>query len=656
MTSADDHSTTASEPKPAAAAPARAAAVYTPSLVAVVLAAVLAFYLGVRTGRRMEHAKTPTDASLIAAETAPIGDASGTAKPADGTVFRDAFRDLPVRPADPLKGLDDRIKAAMKEWDVPGVAVAIVKDDAVVYSKGFGVVKLGDAKPVDANTLFGIASTTKGFTTALAAMLVDEGKLGWEDSLARHLPDLELHEPLSVREVTLRDVLCHRVGLPRSDEIWAGTGRSREEVLKKLAQVRPKWPLRTQFAYNNALYLAAGEAIAHAGGGSWDDLVRTRIFEPLGMKASQASTLALVDAAGNVASGHDLVAGKLASIPAKNLDNCAPATGIVSNIADMAQWVRFQLASGVRGDKALIQPSTAYTLTDPQIVIPESDNLSKMYPDKTYSAYAMGWIVQDYRNRRVVQHPGNANGMRSLVALIPEERLGIVVLANRELSPLPMAIMYDIFDAYLGKQQPDRVAARSRAMKDFVDSRPLANRGLELLRAGKTADALASFDQAIRKDPLNALIYHSRGVARAATRNFDGAIADYSQALRLDPLTPKVLSDRALARINRGDQSGGLADATKALELDPDLAEAFNNRALALKGLDRLDEAVADASRAIELNPKLAGAYAIRGLAYLKQGKDELADKDFGECLKIQPAMKAPLDREATAIIEARSK
>jgi CubicO group peptidase (beta-lactamase class C family) len=235
---------------------------------------------------------------------------------------------------------DEYVNKAMKEWEVPGVAIAIVKDDKVVYAKGFGVRELNKPAPVDEHTLFAIGSSSKAFTAASLAMLVDEKKLKWEDPATKYLPGFQLFDPYSTRELTVNDLVSHRSGLARGDLLWYASDYDRNEVLRRVRYLKPSWSLRSRFGYQNIMFLAAGQIIPSITGKSWDDFVRERIFTPLGMKSSSTSIRALASS-DNVASPHAKLDDVVRVVSWRNIDNIAPAGSINSNVEDMANGCDF---------------------------------------------------------------------------------------------------------------------------------------------------------------------------------------------------------------------------------------------------------------------------------------------------------------------------
>lgn len=349
----------------------------------------------------------------------------------------------------PLAEFDEYVNKAMRDWEVPGVAIAVVKGDEVVLAKGYGVRKVGEPATVDERTLFAIGSSSKAFTAACVAMLADEGKLKWDEPATKHLPGFELYDSYVTREMTVRDLLSHRSGLERGDFLWYGTNYDRDEILRRARFIKPTWSFRSTFGYQNLMYLAAGQLVAKVSGKSWDDFIRERFFAPLGMTASSTSIGALrgVD---NVAQPHVEVDDKVVSVPYRLIDNIGPAGSINSNAADMAQWVRLQLGQGTYQDKRLISSGAVKETHTSQTVMRYEPPYSTFYPEAHFLNYGLGWFLSDYKGRKLVEHGGAIDGMRAQVALIPEEKLGLVVLTNRGGTVLPVALMYRTLDAYLG--------------------------------------------------------------------------------------------------------------------------------------------------------------------------------------------------------------
>lgn len=355
---------------------------------------------------------------------------------------------------DPLAGFDAYAAQAVRDWKTPGLAVAVVRNDSVVFAKGYGVRTLGQPAPVDTATLFAIGSTTKAMTVAALAILVDEGRVRWDDPVTKYLPGFQLSDPYVTRELTVRDLLTHRSGLATTDAIWYGSSTSFDTLMYRLRYVKPARSLRSGYAYQNMMYGTAGAVVTAASGAPWGEFLTRRIFQPLGMTRT-VPFLAQAARLPNVATPHGEVDDTLRAIAHRNIDNIGPAGSVYSSVADMATWMRFLLDSarmgGAAGRRQLIADSTFRQLWTPQFVIP----LASFYPTARHSrphlvAYGLGWFLHEYRGRLVAMHTGSIDGMSAIVGLLPEERVGIVVLANGDHAELRHALMFRAFDAHLG--------------------------------------------------------------------------------------------------------------------------------------------------------------------------------------------------------------
>jgi CubicO group peptidase (beta-lactamase class C family) len=401
---------------------------------------------------------------------------------------------------DPLPQIDAYVEKVRQEWRAPGVAVAIVKDDSVIFAKGYGTREVGGSQPVDAYTLFAIASSSKAFTTAAIAMLVEEGRLAWDDPVTKYLPEFSVGDPWVTRELTVRDLVTHRVGLERGDGLWAWTTNPREDVLHRVRFLNRQHGFRGGYGYSNLMFTAAGQIVAKVSGMSWDEFVRRRIFEPLGMRTSNTSISALPPG-GNVATPHADLGGTIQAIPRKNLDNIGPAGSINSNVMEMAQWVRLQLGEGTYRGTQLLRAASVQEMHSPQTVVPLRKWLSTtgainhaMVPETHFFLYGLGWFLQDYRGRKIVHHGGVIDGMRALVGMVPEERLGVVILANLNPSSIDEAIMFRVFDHYLGGVGRDwsaemlagtrRLAEEARAARVQRDSQQITGTSPSLPLSG----------------------------------------------------------------------------------------------------------------------------------------------------------------------------
>lgn len=392
--------------------------------------------------------------------------------------------------ADPLAGLDAYISSAMKDWKIPGVAVGIVKGDSVVFAKGFGTRTVGRNEPVDTHTLFALASDSKQFTGILLAMLADDGKVKWDAPLIAYLPTLRFGDDYLTSTLTLRDALTHRSGFSRADLLWTGRyGYDSNELLRRMRYLKPTWPVRTHYGYSNLMYLAAGQAGAAAAGKPWDQLIHERILTPLGMTETNTS-VTLLPALTNVASPHGKVDGVVKQVTYTNIDAAAPAGAINSNVADMVKWLRFQLDSGRVNGKRLVSKRNFAETHSAQTVTRLDSTYRAFNPFTHVRSYAIGWQVMDYRGREMLSHAGNLSGMAAMVGLMPEERIGVVVLTNLEGNALRESIMYKVFDLFLHAPDRDwsRVSLIEQASFDSIDAK--SNRDEEAKRVKGTKPSL----------------------------------------------------------------------------------------------------------------------------------------------------------------------
>ena len=363
---------------------------------------------------------------------------------------RPAAAQQPTEPAaEPYPGFAAYAESAMRAWKVPGMAIAIVRDDSVVFARGFGVREAGRRAPVTPRTVFAIGSSSKAFTAALVAMLADEQKLSLDAPAATYLPGLQLADPYATRELTVRDLLSHRSGLARGELAWYGSGFDRDEIVRRVRFLQPSWSFRSQFGYQNIMYIAAGQVAARVAGASWDDLVRQRLFAPLGMTASTTSVRALTPAM-ELATPHALVGDTVRPLGAwRDISNAGPAGSINAPVLDMAQWVRLQLGRGAVGARRLVSARMIDEMHTPHTVIRLDSAARALNPDTHIQTYGLGWFLQDYRGRLFVHHGGNVDGFSALVAMLPEERLGVVILTNMNGTGLPSALANRLWDVHL---------------------------------------------------------------------------------------------------------------------------------------------------------------------------------------------------------------
>jgi CubicO group peptidase (beta-lactamase class C family) len=353
-----------------------------------------------------------------------------------------------------LAELDAYVTRTVRDWRVPGLAIAVVKDDSIVFAKGYGVRELGKPDAVDTGTRFAIGSTTKAMTAVALGLLVDEGKVRWDDPVIRHLPSFRVADPYLTRELTVRDLLTHRGGLGNADQLWSSTDYSTEDIIRRVATIEPAYSLRSRFVYQNIMYAVAGEVIEAASGMSWSDFLRSRIFQPLGMTATEP-TLAALQGKPNVAAPHVEIRDTIRVVANRSVDAVAAAGSVWSSVGDMAKWMRFVLDSGRVGNRRVLSAATYREILSPQVVASQDiyTTLSLVRPH--FFTYGLGWFLHDYAGQAVAMHTGSIDGMSALIGLIPDRKLGVYVLANLDHAELRHALMYRVFDLYTGNPVRD---------------------------------------------------------------------------------------------------------------------------------------------------------------------------------------------------------
>ncbi len=369
------------------------------------------------------------------------------------------------------KDLEAYVENVRKTFEVPGLALTIVKDGKVVAAKGYGVRKLDEAARVDAQTLFGIASNTKAFTATALALLVEEGKIEWDAPVVNYLPWFQLSNPYVTRELTVRDLLVHRsgLGLGAGDLLWwPPSTYDRKEIARRLRHLPLATSFRSTYAYDNVLYTVAGEVIETISGLSWEDFVSSRILAKVGMSGSNVRH-AEAGKGANVAAPHAPIEGVVRVVAPFASDNTNPAGGINSNAEDMAKWMIVQLDSGrIAGGARLFSPRTTRQLWAPVTPIPIGEPAPELAALRAnFRGYALGFDVRDYRGKKLVMHTGGLPGYVSKVVMVPEIKLGVAVLTNQESGAAFESITYRILDHYLGAPPNDWTAAFKKLEERF---------------------------------------------------------------------------------------------------------------------------------------------------------------------------------------------
>ncbi len=354
-----------------------------------------------------------------------------------------------------LQKLETYIQKCMTEWEIPGMAVGIIKNDSLIFAKGFGVREINKTEKIDANTMFGIASNTKAFTSAALATLVDEGKIKWDDKVTEYIPYFEMYDPFVTHEFTIRDLLCHRSGLETfsGDLIWDATTYNREEVIRRIKYLKPVYSFRSHYGYSNLLVLTAGEIIPKVTGKSYDEYINEKFFIPLGMTATNTSITNHANYK-NLAIPHAKNNGKTVTVKYISWDNIAPAGGINSTVNDMSKWIKMQLKNGNYNNHLYFSKNAQREMWSSQTVEEVSKFDEMLFPSMHFHTYGLGWDMFDYHGRKIINHSGGLDGMISQVVLVPEENIGFVVLTN-SINYLPYTLMYSILDECFGVEGKD---------------------------------------------------------------------------------------------------------------------------------------------------------------------------------------------------------
>lgn len=399
------------------------------------------------------------------------------------------------------KILDQYLAKAQQDWDIPGMAIGIIENGEVKLAKGYGHLKSGTETTVDGNSIFAIASNTKAFISAAIGILVDEGKLKWDDPVQQYLPYFELYAPYVSANITVRDLLCHRAGLGTfsGDVIWYKSNYSAEEVVKRAAKVPQDYGFRSGYGYSNLMFITAGEVIEAVSGQPWHEFIKKHIFQPLDMARTRTSVEDLKKMT-NVAQPHKPTDGKNRPIPYVNWDNMGAAGGILSSVNDMLKWVQLQIDGGKTGDQQIFSARAQETFWQPHNNFRVSSGTKEYFPTRHVSGYALGWSYFDHGGQMVYNHGGGYDGMYSKVVVVPEAKLGIVILTN-SMKGISNPLTYHILDQAFnlepkdwnkqGLEGEERGAAfRKKRIDDRIASRlPDTKPTLELpAYAGKYSD------------------------------------------------------------------------------------------------------------------------------------------------------------------------
>jgi CubicO group peptidase (beta-lactamase class C family) len=346
-----------------------------------------------------------------------------------------------------LKEFDAYVQKSVAEWQVPGLAIAVVKDGKVIFTKGYGTREMGKNQPVDAYTSFACASTTKAMTATAMGMLVDEGKVNWNDPVIKQLPDFRVYDPYVTKELTIRDLFTHNSGVGNADFLWGDVDLSPEQILQKMALVKPSYSFRSSFIYQNIFYLVAGKVIEKVSGKPWGEFMKQRIFQPLGMSRTQPYYREVTDA--NRTKPHAKADNVLMVIEDLKADAIGPAGSVWSCADDMAKWAVCMLDSSKYAGGRLVSPQTWTEFFKPQVMVPESQFYPTMQLTKpNWTTYGLGWFQQDYKGKKINYHTGSLPGTVAIHGQLPEARLGVYVFGNSDHVEVRHALMFKAFDLF----------------------------------------------------------------------------------------------------------------------------------------------------------------------------------------------------------------
>lgn len=348
------------------------------------------------------------------------------------------------------ENFNEWVESGRTDWKIPGMAVGIIKNGEVIYAKGFGEKSLGSGEKIDANTIFSIASVSKNMTAAALGILVDKGKINWDDKIVQHIPWFKMKDPWITQELTIHDALTHQSGLGRilGNRLQFMTKSARDSVLYRVRYMDLESDFRSEFVYNNVMYSLAGQIIEHVDGRTWDDFLKEELFIPLEMNSTTTSIFE-IKPTDNQAYPHQEIEGKVVQIQRRNWDNAGPAGGVNSTINDLNKWMMMQLqTAGIYKGKTIISPEQMNEIHKPQVL------RSQRNAQSAHNSYGYGWTITDYKNHRVIEHGGATDGFNTAMYLIPELELGIVVVSNN-FNSFGNALSYQIIDAFLGENDRD---------------------------------------------------------------------------------------------------------------------------------------------------------------------------------------------------------
>jgi CubicO group peptidase (beta-lactamase class C family) len=365
--------------------------------------------------------------------------------------------------------LDKYVESSRVQWQVPGLSIVVVQNGKVVFAKGYGVRELGKNEPVTTETLFGAMSTTKAMTVVALGMLVDEGKLNWDDKVTKHLPGFRVGDPYVTNELRVRDLLTHNAGLGNADFLWVWTpDMTSTEILNRMQFANPAYSLRSSFIYQNIMYAVAGQVVEKVSGMPWERFIKERLFVPLGM-TNTFPTLALSRQYQNRSVAHFEIKGSIQPIPEAPADAIAPAGAVWSTADDIAKWVNFMLGNTTVNGKELLKPATMNEVFKPQTMVPPGQFYPTIAITKPHwMTYGLGWFQHDYRGEMVNFHTGSLSGRTAIIGLLRDKNLGVYIFGNLDHAEVRHALMYKVFDLFAFNDNSRDWSAEFKVLYDKI--------------------------------------------------------------------------------------------------------------------------------------------------------------------------------------------
>jgi CubicO group peptidase (beta-lactamase class C family) len=428
--------------------------------------------------------------------------------------------------AQTLEGIDDVIADAMAEWQIPGLAIAVIRDGEVLLAKGYGYRDLERQLPVTENTLFAIGSNSKSFTVTVLGMLADEGKLDWDEPVRSYMPDFRLYDEVATEHMTARDLVTHRSGLPRHDGLWYGSDFSRYEMYQRLRYLEPNQDFRAVYQYQNLMFMTAGILAEKLGDDTWENLVRTRIMNPLGMKRSNLSTNDMHPETDDAAIPYVSIEETPTKVPYRNIDQVAPAGSINSSVAEMIRYIQFHIDKGAFEGEQLLSETTTADMQMPHMAIQGT----LQYDELGHGSYGMGLSVTSYRGEKVVQHGGGIDGFISAMSWMPRRKIGVVVLTNLSgTNPVPTIVVRAAYDRALGLEPVDWIARVKEAQeKQDQQAAEVENEESDQVEGTSPSQPLEAYTGTFEHPGYGKLrVEMSDGALEATFNNMTGALAHY---------------------------------------------------------------------------------------------------------------------------------